>query len=88
MLHLVSWFSTYVDLGIWASIGEFKTLGEFDTIQKKGIVFDIPFSFGIELGNNNNVSIGFAFYPHPIVEQFTSAFSVGIKLPLNNLLYR
>ena len=77
------WLATFVEIGIGASIGKFRTLATFDNIEKEGIIYDIPFSFGVELGRDNNVSIGHAFYSQPSVEQFTGAFLVGIKFPLN-----
>lgn len=49
-----------------------------------GIIYQIPFSFGLELGRNNNVDLGFAYYFQPSVEQLAGAFAVGITFPLKN----
>lgn len=80
----IPWVAPYVEIGIGTSIGKFKTLTAFDNIEKSGIIYHIPFSFGLELGKNNNVDLGFAYYFQPSVEQFAGAFAVGITIPLRN----
>lgn len=79
----IPWVAPYVEIGIGTSIGKFKTLTAFDNIDKSGIIYHIPFSFGLELGKNNNVDLGFAYYFQPSVEQYVGAFAVGITFPLN-----
>ncbi|MFC4632341.1 hypothetical protein ACFO3O_00365 [Dokdonia ponticola] len=80
----IPWVAPYIEIGIGTSIGKFETLTAFDNIDKSGIIFHVPFSFGLELGKNNNVDLGFAYYFHPSVEQATGAFAVGITFPLDN----
>jgi hypothetical protein len=80
----IPWAAPYVEIGIGASIGKFTTFTVFDNIEKSGIIYHIPFSFGLELGRNNNVDVGIAYYFQPSVEQFVGAFAVGITFPLNN----
>ncbi|MGO3183987.1 MAG: hypothetical protein ACTIJ9_14265 [Aequorivita sp.] len=78
----IPWVAPYVEIGIGTSIGKFKTLTAFDDINKNGIIYHIPFSFGLELGRNHSVDLGFAYYFQPSVEQFAGAFAVGITFPL------
>ena len=80
----IPWVAPYVEIGIGTSIGKFETLTAFDNIEKTGIIYHIPFSLGFELGKNNNVDLGFAYYFQPSVEQYAGAFSVGITIPLKN----
>lgn len=80
----IPWVAPYVEIGIGTSIGKFETLTAFDNIDKSGIIYHIPFSFGLELGKNNNVDLGFAYYFQPSVEQYAGAFAVGITIPLKN----
>ena len=80
----IPWVAPYVEIGIGTSIGKFETLTAFDNIDKSGIIYHIPFSFGLELGKNNNVDLGFAYYFQPSVEQYVGAFAVGLTFPLNN----
>ncbi len=80
----IPWVAPYAEIGIGASIGKFETLTAFDNIDKSGIIYHIPVAFGLELGKNNNVDLGFAYYFQPSVEQFAGAFAVGIAFPLNN----
>ena len=71
-------------LKLWnISIGKFETLTAFDDIKKSGITYHIPFSFGLELGKNNNVDLGFTYYYQPSVKQYVGALAVGITFPLN-----
>jgi hypothetical protein len=80
----IPWVAPYVEIGIGTSIGKFETFTTFDTIDKSGIIYHIPFSLGLELGRNNNVDLGFTYYFQPSVQQFVGAFAVGITFPLNN----
>jgi hypothetical protein len=80
----IPWVAPYVEIGIGTSIGKFETLTAFDNIEKTGIIYHIPFSLGFELGKNNNVDLGFAYYFQPSVEQYAGAFAVGITIPLKN----
>ena len=80
----IPWVAPYVEIGIGTSIGKFETLTAFDNIDKSGIIYHIPFSFGLELGKNNNVDLGFAYYFQPSVEQYVGAFAVGITFQVNN----
>ena len=80
----IPWVAPYVEIGIGTSIGKFNTLTAFDDIDKGGIIYHIPFSFGVELGKNNNVDLGFAYYFQPSVEQFVGALAVGVTFPLKN----
>jgi len=80
----IPWVAPYIEIGLGTSIGKFETFTAFDDIDKNGIIYHIPFSFGLELGRNNNVDLGFAYYFQPSVEQYVGAFSIGITLPLKN----
>jgi len=80
----IPWVAPYVEIGIGTSIGKFETLTAFDNIDKSGIIYHIPFSFGLEFGKNNNVDLGFAYYFQPSVEQYVGAFAIGITFPLTN----
>lgn len=80
----IPWVAPYIEIGLGTSIGKFETFTAFDNIDKGGIIYHIPFSFGLELGRNNNVDLGFAYYFQPSVKQFVGAFAVGITIPLQN----
>jgi hypothetical protein len=80
----IPWVAPYVEIGIGTSIGKFETFTFFNDINKKGIIYHIPFAFGLELGKKNNVDLGFSYYFQPTVEQYAGAFAVGITFPLSN----
>lgn len=78
----IPWVAPYIEIGLGTSIGKFETITAFDIINSSGFVYHIPFSIGLELGKNNNVDLGFAYYFQPSVNQFTGAFALGITFPL------
>jgi hypothetical protein len=78
----IPWVAPYIELGIGTSIGKFETFTAYTDINKSGIIYHIPFAFGLELGKNNNVDLGFTYYIQPTVEQFAGAFAFGITFPL------
>jgi len=80
----IPWVAPYAEIGIGASIGKFETFTSFSNFDKSGIIYHIPFSFGLELGRNNNVDLGFVYYFQPSVEQYVGAFAVGVTFPLEN----
>ncbi|WP_435623997.1 hypothetical protein [Flagellimonas sp.] len=80
----IPWVAPYIEGGIGASIGSFRTVTIFENIDKSGLIYHIPVSIGLELGPKNNVDIGFAYYFQPSVEQFAGAFAVGLSIPLKN----
>jgi len=80
----IRWVAPYIELGIGASAGKFETFTSFVDINKSGLVYHIPFTLGLELGRNNGVDLGFTYYFHPSVEQFSGALAFGISIPLKN----
>ncbi len=79
----IPWIAPYFEIGIGTSIGKFETLAAFNNFDKSGIIYHIPFSFGLELGKNNNVDLGFAYYFQPSVKQYVGAFALGITFPIS-----
>ncbi|WP_344715056.1 hypothetical protein [Winogradskyella damuponensis] len=78
----IPWVAPYLELGIGTSIGKFETLTPLDNIDKGGMIFHLPIAFGLELGKNNNVDLGFSYYDQPSVEQYVGAIALGITIPL------
>lgn len=78
----IPWVAPYAEIGIGTSIGKFETITGFSNFDKSGIIYHIPFAFGLELGRNNNVDLGFVYYFQPSVEQYVGAFAVGVTIPL------
>ncbi len=79
----IPWVAPYAEIGIGTSIGKFETVTAFDNIDKSGIIYHIPFSFGLELGKNHTIDLGFAYYFQPTVQQYVGALSLGFTFPLN-----
>ncbi|WP_378184995.1 hypothetical protein ACE939_08910 [Aquimarina sp. W85] len=80
----IPWVAPYFEIGLGTSIGKFETITAFDTIDKSGIIYHTPLAFGLELGKQNNVDVGFTYFFQPSVQQFVGAFAIGITFPLNN----
>jgi hypothetical protein len=80
----IRWVAPYIELGIGASIGKFETLTVFDNISKNGLAYHIPFALGLELGKNNGVDLGFTYYFHPSLKQYSGALALGITIPIKS----
>jgi len=80
----IPWVAPYVEIGIGTSIGKFETFTPFDSIEKSGFIYHIPFSVGLELGKRNNFDLGFTYFFQPTVEQYVGAVAIGLTFPLNN----
>jgi len=80
----IPWVAPYVEIGIGASIGKFETFTAYTNINKNGFIYHIPFAFGLELGRNHDIDLGFTYYFQPSVEQYAGAFALGITIPLKN----
>jgi len=78
----IPWVAPYVEIGLGTSIGKFETFTAFIAIDKGGVIYHIPFAFGLELGRNHNVDLGVTYYFQPTVEQFTGALAFGLTFPL------
>ena len=78
----IPWVAPYIEIGIGASIGKFTTFTAFDAIDKSGFIYHIPLSFGLELGRNHNIDLGFSYYLQPSVEQYAGAVALGLTFPL------
>ena len=79
----IPYVAPYVEIGIGTSIGKFKTLTAIHDYDKTGIVYHVPISLGLELGRKHSVDIGFTYFYHPSVRQYSGAFAVGLTFPLN-----
>jgi hypothetical protein len=78
----IPWVAPYAEIGFGASIGKFETRTAFDNIDKSGLIYHIPLSFGLEVGRKNEFDLGFAYYFQPSVEQYAGAFAFGITFPI------
>ncbi|MDT0293417.1 hypothetical protein ACFQ3R_12560 [Mesonia ostreae] len=84
ILAPIPYVAPYIELGIGASIGKFVTYTAFTDIDKTGVFFHVPFSFGLALGRTHNVDLGFTYYFQPSVEQTSGAVAVGLSFPLKS----
>jgi hypothetical protein len=73
----------YFEIGFGMSVGSFKTITPLTTIEKRGFLYHIPFSIGVELGKNHNVNVELTYYDHPTADQFSGAFAIGLSIPLD-----
>lgn len=78
----IPWVAPYLEGGIGASMGSFRTRTPFTDIDKSGLIPHFPFTIGLELGPNHNFDFAFTYYFQPNVEQFAGAAAIGISIPL------
>jgi hypothetical protein len=81
----IPWVAPYIEVGVGASIGSFRTLTPYTDIDKTGLILHIPCSIGLELGPNHNFDIAFNYYFHPSMRQFSGAAAFGISFPINTI---
>ncbi|KAF2511848.1 hypothetical protein [Flavobacterium foetidum] len=79
----IPWFAAYLETGIGASIGSFKTYTYHINEKKNGITPHIPISFGLALGRKNKFDIAYSFYSSLAVKQSFGAISAGYSFPLH-----
>lgn len=79
----IPWVSPYIEGGIGASIGSFRTYTPLYDIDKSGLVLHFPFTLGLELGPKHNFDIAFTYYFQSSVEQFAGAAAFGVSIPLD-----
>ena len=79
----IPWVAPYLELGLGASLGSFRTLTPFTDRDNSGLIYHIPFSVGLALGPQNNVDIAFIYYFHPTERQFAGAAAFGLSIPLD-----
>lgn len=79
----IPWVAPYIELGIGASIGKFKTITNKYHIEDSGLTYHLPFSLGIKLGKNHQTDLAFTYYIHNDKQQFAGALAIGFSIPLN-----
>ncbi|WP_268223341.1 hypothetical protein [Sinomicrobium oceani] len=79
----IPWVAPYVEGGIGTSLGSFVTNTGYTDLKKSGMLWHIPFSFGLLVGRHHNFDIGFVYYFHPSAEQYSGAFAVGMSFALD-----
>ena len=80
----IPWVAPYIEVGLGGSIGAFETLTPSVNIEKKGLLFHIPISIGLELGRKHNFDFAFTYYFHNSVEQFAGATAIGFSFPIDS----
>lgn len=80
----IPWVAPYIEAGLGGSIGKFETFTAFTDINKSGLVYHVPLSFGLELGPKHNIDLGLSYYFHPTVKQYAGAFAVGLEIHLGS----
>ena len=78
----IPYVAPYIEFGIGASLGTFRTFSLLTDIDKSGLLFHIPASLGLELGANHNFDLAFTYYFHPSADQYAGAVAIGISFPL------
>lgn len=78
----IPYVAPYIEFGFGASLGRFETFTAFTDVNHSGFTYHIPIAFGLELGKNHSVDLGFAYYAQPNVDQVVGVLVLGIAIPL------
>lgn len=79
----IPWVAPFIETGIGASIGSFRTYIPGLNVKESGITAHIPIGIGLALGRKNNIEIGITFYGSLSGEQSFGAFTAGYSFPLD-----
>lgn len=79
----IPYVAPYVEIGLGASIGSFRTFTDFIDIKENGIIYHIPFTLGLAIGRQHTIGLEFTYFHHPSIDQFAGAAAVGITFALN-----
>ena len=80
----IPWVAPYLEAGIGASIGSFRTFTPLHDIDKKGFALHYPISLGLQIGRHHNFDLGLSYYMMPNEEQVNAVIGIGFTIPLNN----
>ncbi len=83
VLAPIPYVAPYFEIGIGGSIGKFQTYTSQTDITKSGIIPHIPFAIGLALGRKHNFNLGFTYYYHSSVKQFSGATAIGFTFPID-----
>ena len=79
----IPWVAPFIETGIGASIGSFKTYTNYVNEKKSGVFAHIPIGLGLALGRKNNIEIGVSFYSNLSTKQSFGGFAAGYSIPLD-----
>lgn len=79
----IPWVAPFIETGIGASIGSFKTYTNYVNEKKSGVFAHIPIGLGLALGRKNNIEIGVSFYSNLSTKQSFGGFAAGYSFPLD-----
>jgi len=85
LLAPIPYVAPFFELGVGASLGAMSTrVGGFVDIEKRGVMYHIPFSLGIAFGAHRDVELSLQYLFHPEQEQFNGALAIGFGFPLGS----
>ena len=79
----VQWFAPYVEMGYGFSLGKIKNYNSVFRTEKNGFFWHIPYSIGIELGKERNVSVGFSYFIINDSDLAGGGLDISLTIPLN-----
>lgn len=79
----IPWVAPFLEIGVGASFGSFKTVTPNTSLIKNGVLYHIPWSIGLKIGRHHNFEFGLTYYEHPQARQFCGAMAFGATFPLN-----
>ncbi|MBC7556246.1 MAG: hypothetical protein H7195_04715 [Chryseobacterium sp.] len=77
----IPYVAPYIDLGLGASIGTFRTFTPLTNEKKSGVIPHFPFSIGLLLGKKHNFDVAFTYYYQSAVGQTVGAAAFGVSFP-------
>lgn len=79
----IPYIAPYIDLGLGASVGTFRTFTPYTNYKKSGVIAHFPFSIGLLLGKKHNFDVAFTYYYQNAVSQTVGAAAFGVSFPVD-----
>ena len=79
----IPYVAPFVETGIGASLGSFKTITPFTNKEKSGIIPHIPLTLGLAIGKRHRLELALCYYFHTTAEHATGIAAIGYTFPLN-----
>jgi hypothetical protein len=83
LLAPIPYVAPYVETGLGLSFGSIRAVDVNVDQRMNGITYNIPFAFGLALGEYHTIDLGLGYLFHPAAWSLSGALAVGLTFRLN-----
>jgi hypothetical protein len=78
----IPYVAPFIELGLGASAGTFRTFTPVHQITRDGVLIHIPVTLGLALGSEGQLEVALVFLYYPAAKQFGGGTAFGMTFPL------